>query len=72
MWITNRVTIVESEKDDFRSEFNRTRNRKGFRDTKLNGHYYEEVRAKALIINTSVFNVMMANANYTRYCGSVV
>ena len=44
----NGVTIHESEEDDFRSEFHRNRNRKGFKDTRLKRHYSEVIAAKVL------------------------
>jgi len=46
----NRVTIVESEEDDFRSEFDRNHDQKGFKDTKWKSNYYGMVRTKSLII----------------------
>lgn len=39
------VTILEPEKDGFRSEFYGNRGRKGFKDTKFKRHYSEEIRA---------------------------
>jgi hypothetical protein len=42
------VTIVESEKDNFRSEFYRNRNCKGFKNTSSKYSYPELGRMKAL------------------------
>ena len=40
----NRVTILESDGDDFRSEFYRNSNHKRFKDTRSKDNYFEEVR----------------------------
>jgi hypothetical protein len=39
------VTILESEEDDFKSEFARNSNPKGFNDTRSKRNYSEGVRA---------------------------
>jgi len=51
------VTIVESEEDDFRSEFCRNLNRKGFKDTKWKRHYSEVVRTKVWIIIPEIHRI---------------
>jgi len=44
--VSHGVTIVESEEDDFRSEFHRNSNPKGFKDTRSKHKYYEVVRTQ--------------------------
>jgi len=53
--LNGRVTIHESEEDDFRSEFHRNRDRKGFKDTKWKRHYSEVVLNQVVIIYALFF-----------------
>ena len=55
----NGVTIHESEEDDFRSEFHRNRNRKGFKDTRSKDNYSEIVCAKVSTIISLSFSDMI-------------
>ena len=45
---TFRVTIVESEEDNFKSEFHRNRNQKGIKDTRSKDNYSEVVWANGI------------------------
>jgi hypothetical protein len=64
----NRVTIVESEEDNFRSEFHRNRNGKRFKDTKWKRNYSEVARASVSDNNSQLQSIFMIAYRILNFC----